>query len=298
MSASQQVITLNDGRSMPRLGLGVYQSTPVETAQAVSTALKNGYRLIDTASAYFNEQEVGEGIRRSGVDRSEIFVTSKLWLTQYGYDEALKGVRLSLRKLGLRYLDLYLLHWPLPSDFERTAEAYKTLQQLQADGLLRSIGVSNFNEQNLDDLFARTEVVPAVNQVELHPFMAQRELRAYHSQHGIVTEAWSPIGGIFSNPGFGGDETKSPLHHPAVRKLEEKYGKSAAQVVLRWHLQNDVVAIPKSTKAERIAENFAIFDFALTGPEMASIDALDTGKRTGPDPQSMKVDTYPLQIPE
>ena len=289
-------ITLNNGTAMPILGLGVFQSKPEETKQAVATALDEGYRLIDTAAAYHNEKQVGEGIRQSDVSRSEIFVTSKLWMSDYGRDRARRGFDVSLRKLGLEYIDLYLLHWPMPSNFSATIGAYRTLEELVKEGRLKAIGVSNFSARDLDRLLGEVSMAPTVNQVELHPFFNQRELHTYHETHKIATEAWSPIGGIFGLNTDAREKTGSPLEHPVVLQLAEKHGKTAAQIVLRWHVEHNIVAIPKSTKPKRIAENLDIFDFALTSSEVASIDALDTGRRAGPDPDSVQADTFPITI--
>jgi 2,5-diketo-D-gluconate reductase A len=215
---TQNKLTLNNGVEMPALGLGVFQSSPEETVGAVETALGAGYRLIDTAAGYFNERQVGEGIRRSGVDRSEIFVTTKLWVSDYGYDAALHGFDTSMAKLGLDYLDLYLLHWPLPSDFDATVGAYKAAEKLLADGRVRAIGVCNFYPEHLDALAERTEIVPAVNQVELHPLFAQPGLQAADRERGVITQAWSPIGGInvYSE---GADPSLNVLQNEAVTTI-------------------------------------------------------------------------------
>src|SRR5215204_339119 len=269
-------IPLNDGVELPALGLGVFQSPPAETVPAVEAALASGYRLIDTAAAYFNERQVGEGLRRSGVARSEIFVTTKLWISDYGYDSALRAFEASLRRLGLDYVDLYLLHWPTPSDFKATVESYRAAEKLLADGRVRAIGVSNFSPQHLDDLIARTEVAPAVNQVELHPFFTQRELRAAGARLGVVTQSWSPLGGVNVYAAADPQAVKNPLEHPVIVGLAAKYGKTPAQVVLRWHIEHGLSAIPKSVRPARIAANIGIFDFALTREDLAAIDALDT----------------------
>src|SRR4051812_8528168 len=272
---------LNSGVDMPSVGLGVFQSSPEDTVRAVTAALAAGYRLIDTAAAYRNEAQVGEGIRRSGVARDAIFVETKLWMTDYGYDEALRAFDRSMGKLGLETLDLYLLHWPMPTKFERTAQAWRAAERLLAEGRTRAIGVSNFSPQDLADLIARSDVVPAVNQVELHPYFAQRELRAAHRRLGIVTQAWSPIGGIARYAAKAG-ESKDPLTDPVVKDLATKHGKTPAQIVLRWHLEHGVAVVPKSVRVERIEENFAVFDFRLTPEEVAAIDLLDVGARGGP----------------
>ena len=289
-------ITLNNGVEMPAFGLGVYQSTPEQTTGAVEAAIANGYRLIDTAAAYFNERQVGEGLRRSGVDRGEVFLTTKLWISDYGYESALRAFDASLRKLGLEYVDLYLLHWPVPSNFEATVESYRAAEKLLAGGRARAIGVSNFSPKHLEDLIARAEVVPAVNQVELHPFFTQRELRAAHARLGIVTQSWSPLGGVNVYAAADPQAVKNPLEHPAIVGLAAKYGKTPAQVVLRWHVEHGLSAIPKSVRPERIAENIRIFDFALTADEVAAIDALDTGTRGGPDPEVVDTGLFPIKI--
>jgi diketogulonate reductase-like aldo/keto reductase len=294
MTASNPVITLNNGVQLPALGLGVFQSSPEETAGAVEAALAGGYRLIDTAAAYFNEREVGEGIRKSGIDRSEVFIETKVWITDYGYDATLHAFEKSIRKLGVDQLDLLLLHQPLGSAFDRTLDAYRALEKLLADGGVRAIGVSNFMPGHLDRLLAGTSVVPAVNQIEVHPYFEQAELQRLHARHGIVTQAWSPIGGITS---YGGAE-RSAFEDPTLLEIGRRHGRSAAQVMLRWHLQQGRSAIPKSVRPARIAENFDVFDFELSGEEMAAIDALDTGVRGGPEPDGITLDNYGIAIPE
>jgi diketogulonate reductase-like aldo/keto reductase len=293
------LIRLNNGVNMPALGLGVFLAPPEQTAEAVTAALRDGYRLIDTAAAYGNERQVGEGIRRSGVERSEIFVTTKLWMTDYGAERAAHGFEVSLRKLGLSYLDLYLLHWPMPSDFDQTIAAYQALEKLLNDGRVRAIGVSNFSSHHLEALMKRATVVPAVNQVELNPFFTQPELREFNQRMGIVTQSWSPIGGIYNRkPDAAPASAPSPLQHPTVQQLAAKYRKTPAQIVLRWQLEHGLSAIPKSVHPDRIAENFAIFDFTLTAAEVAAIDALDTGQRAGSDPEKVHATTYPVTIPD
>ena len=292
MNGNTSVLKLNNGVEMPALGLGVYQSPPEETAAAVETALRDGYRLIDTAAAYRNEEQVGEGIKRSGVDRDEIFVTTKLWLSDYGYDSALRAFDTSLAKLGLDHLDLYLLHQPVPLEPEPWFAAYKAAEKLLADGRVRAIGVSNHTPGLLRTLMDQTDVVPAVNQVELHPYFVQRELREMHEELGIITQSWSPIGGITRYWTQAPNGGRSALEEPTVTALADKYDKTAAQVVLRWHLDHGLCAIPKSVKAHRIAENLDVFDFALTPDEVAAIDALDTGLRSGPDPESIRLDSF------
>jgi len=287
---------LNNGVELPVLGLGVFQSPPAETIDAVEAAIANGYRLVDTAAAYGNEREVGEAIRRSGIDRDEMFVTTKLWISDYGYEEALVGVDGCLRRLGFDYVDLFLLHHPVPTDFDGTIAAYTAAEQMLADGRVRAIGVSNFSERHLGNLMSRTSVVPAVNQVELHPFFTQQALRDFHAANGIATQAWSPLGGINRYRPADAGNVKDPLEEPAIVELAAKYGKTPAQVVLRWHIERGVAAIPKSVKPHRIAENFDVFDFTLTPDEVAAIDALDTGIRGGPDPELINTELYPLKV--
>jgi diketogulonate reductase-like aldo/keto reductase len=289
-------LTLNNGVSMPAFGLGVYQSRPEETVEAVRTAIAEGYRLIDTAAAYFNEEQVGEGIRQGGIHRGELFVTTKLWMSDYGYDQALHAFDRSIRKLGLDYVDLYLLHWPVPTQFDTTVASYKAAEKLLAEKRVRAIGVSNFSPEHLKNLMARTSATPTVNQVELHPFFAQRELRDADAKLGIVTQAWSPIGGVKRYFVQDSETPEDPLSHPTVTTLAEKYGKTPAQIILRWHMQLGNSAIPKSVRPERIAENIHIFDFALTAAEIASIDALDSGKRGGPDPEQVHQELFNLVI--
>ncbi|MGH7736395.1 MAG: aldo/keto reductase [Candidatus Tyrphobacter sp.] len=291
------VLTLNNGVTMPALGLGVFLSPPEQTAGAVQAAIETGYRLVDTAAAYSNERQVGEGIRRSGIDRAEIFVTTKLWMTQYGYESALRGFEASLGRLGLEYLDLYLLHWPMPSDFDETVASYRALERLLADGRVRAIGVCNFSPEHLQMLSERTSVVPAVNQVELNPFFSQRELRAANARRGIVTQSWSPIGGVYMrNPQRAPSGARSPLEHPVILRLAAKHRKTPAQIVLRWHLDCGLCAIPKSVHRDRIVENFGVFDVALTPDEIAEIDALDLGKRAGSDPDVVAANTYEIDV--
>ena len=287
-------ITLNNGVEIPSIGLGVFQTPPEDTVAAVEAALRAGYRLIDTAAAYGNETQVGEGIRSSGLDRDEVFIETKIWISDYGYNETLHGFEKSAAKLGVDYLDLVLLHQPLPSAFNLTIDAYRALEQLLADGKVRAIGVSNFMPEHLEQLLAATTVVPAVNQIELHPYFQQKDMQALHAGHGILTQAWSPIGGITTYvPG-----ATSTLDDATLQAIAAAHGKSAAQVMVRWHLQEGRSAIPKSTKAERIAENFDVFDFQLTAEEIAEIDALDTGVRGGPPVEAITREAYAFEIPE
>jgi diketogulonate reductase-like aldo/keto reductase len=296
MNTSGASITLNNGVELPVLGLGVFQSPPAETIDAVEAAIANGYRLVDTAAAYGNEREVGEAIRRSGIDRDEMFVTTKLWISDYGYEEALVGVDGCLRRLGFDYVDLFLLHHPVPSDFDGTIAAYTAAEQMLADGRVRAIGVSNFSERHLGNLMSRTSVVPTVNQVELHPAFTQQALRDFHAANGIATQAWSPLGGINRYRPADTGNAKDPLEEPTIVELAAKHGKTPAQVVLRWHIEHGAGAIPKSVKPHRIAENFDVFDFTLTPDEVAAIDALDTGIRGGPDPELINTELYPLKV--
>ena len=296
MTRTSQVphITLNNGVELPALGLGVFQSPPAETAAAVEAALETGYRLIDTAAAYGNEREVGEGIRRAGVARDEIFIETKVWISDYGYDTALHAFDKSARKLGVDQLDLLLLHQPMPTAFDKTLDAYRALETLLADGKVRAIGVSNFMPEHLERLLAVATVVPAVNQIEVHPYFQQRALQQVHAEHRIATQAWSPIGGITSYRGM----QKRSFDDPTLLEIARQHGKSAAQVMLRWHLQEGRSAIPKSVKPARIAENFDVFDFALAREQVAAIDALDTGVRGGPEPDSITLEAYGRPIPE
>jgi diketogulonate reductase-like aldo/keto reductase len=290
-------ITLNNGITMPAIGLGVFQSAPEETAAAVEAALAAGYRHIDTAAAYGNEHEVGEGIRRSGLDRSEVFIETKVWVSDYGHDQTLHAWDKATGKLGVDYLDLLILHQPAPDRFEKTIAAYKALEALLADGRVRAIGVSNFMPHHLAHLLAETDVIPAVNQIELHPYFTQPEVQAANARHGILTQAWSPIGGITFYPGWGEDR-RSVMEDPTIAAIAKHHGKSPAQVMLRWHLQQGRSAIPKSTNPARIAENFDVFDFELGADQLAAIDALDTGVRNGPDPDVARTDRFAMVIPE
>jgi len=287
-------VTLNNGVELPALGFGVFQSPPAETAAAVDSAMAVGYRLIDTAAAYANEREVGEGLRRSGIVRDEVFLETKVWISDYGYDATLHAFDKSARKLGVSRLDLLLLHQPLPSAFDRTLDAYRALETLLADGRVRAIGVSNFMREHLDRLLGKASVVPAVNQIEVHPYFQQTALQRIHAAHGIATQAWSPIGGITA---YRGGERRT-FDDPTLREIALQHGKSTAQVMLRWHLQQGRAAIPKSTRPARIAENFDIFDFELTREQVAAIDALDTGVRGGPDPDTITLENYGRPIPE
>ncbi len=290
-------VTLNNGVVLPALGFGVFQSPPDQTTAAVEAALGFGYRHIDTAAAYGNEREVGEGIRRSGIDRSEAFIETKVWVSDYGYDETLHSFDKAVGKLGVETLDLLILHQPAPDRFEKTRAAYRALETLLADGKVRAIGVSNFMRNHLDRLLAEADVVPAVNQIELHPYFTQPDVQAADAEHGILTQAWSPIGGITFYPGYG-DQRVSVMDDSLLQSIAAARGKTPAQVMLRWHLQEGRSAIPKSTNPGRIAENFDVFDFELSNDELAGIDGLDRGVRNGPDPDVPRPDFFDRVIPE
>ncbi|MFF0498572.1 aldo/keto reductase [Nocardia aobensis] len=289
------LLTLNNGVRMPAIGLGVFQTPPDETAAAVDAALATGYRHIDTAAAYGNEREVGEAIRGSGVDRSEVFIETKIWISDFGYDATLHAFDKSAGKLGVDRIDLLILHQALPSRFDLTVDAYRALEQLLADGRVRAIGVSNFMREHLENLLKQTSVVPAVNQIEVHPYFRQPDVLAADDEYGILTQAWSPIGGITFYRDSGHTST---LDDPVITAIAEAHAKTPAQVMLRWGLQQGRSVIPKSTRPQRIAENFDVFDFDLTGDELAAIDALDTGQRGGPDPADVTLETFGIDIPE
>jgi len=270
-------VSLNDGRTIPQLGFGVFQIDPAETAQAVRTAIEVGYRHIDTAEMYGNEKEVGEGVRSSGIDRDDVFVTSKLNNSFHRPDDARRAFDGTLEALGFDHVDLFLIHWPLPTRYDGDfVSTWKAMEEFYRDGRARSIGVSNFTPHHLRRLARETEVVPAVNQVEVHPFFTNDEVRAYGAEHGIATEAWSPIaqGGV--------------LDDPTISRIAERVGKSTAQVTLRWHVQLGHIVFPKSVTRERVQANFEIFDFSLTDEDLALISALDKGEagRTGPNPDT------------
>ncbi len=290
-----ETITLNNGVEMPALGLGVFQTPPDETRDAVRAALGCGYRHIDTAAAYGNEGQVGEAVNSSGLDRSEVFLETKIWISDYGYDETLRGFEKSARKLGVEQIDLLILHQVLPSAYDRTLEAYRALETLLADGNVRAIGISNFMVEHLTTLLDRATVVPAVNQIECHPYFAQRAVQNFGSGHGVVTQAWSPIGGItFYRDGYHA----STLDDPVIGNIATAHDKTPAQVMLRWGLQQGRSVIPKSTKPSRIAENIDVFDFELSADEMTAIDGLDTGRRGGWEPDAITLETFGREIPE
>jgi diketogulonate reductase-like aldo/keto reductase len=288
-------LTLNNGIEIPTIGFGVFQTPPEETRSSVEAALSAGYRHIDTAAAYGNERQVGEAVAKSGIDRSEVFLETKIWISDYGYDQTLHGFDKSARKLGVDRIDLLILHQALPSEFARTLEAYRALETLLADGKVRAIGVSNFMVDHLTALLDRAKVVPAVNQIEVHPYFAQREVQAFGAEHGILSQAWSPIGGITF---YRDSNHTSTLQDPVIGEIARAYGKTPAQVMLRWHVQQGRSAIPKSTKPARIAENVDVFDFELTGEQLAAIDGLETGRRGGPEPADITLATYGMPIPE
>ncbi|SDS78277.1 Aldo/keto reductase [Friedmanniella luteola] len=267
-------LTMNDGRTIPQLGFGVFQIPQDETETAVTTALEAGYRLIDTAQGYQNEEGVGAALAASDVAREDVFITTKLTNSEQGYDATLKAFDASMEKLRLDVLDLFLIHWPLPM-FDLYTDTWKAFVRLQEEGRITSIGVSNFEVEHFEKLAAETGVVPAVNQIELHPQFPQHELRAYHAEHGILTESWGPIG-----------QGKGLLENPHIQAVATKTGKTPAQVVLRWHLQLGLVVIPKSVTPSRIVENIEVFDFTLDDEDLAAIAQVDEGTRLGPDPRT------------
>jgi diketogulonate reductase-like aldo/keto reductase len=267
-------LRLNNGVEIPQLGFGVFQVPPDEVIDPVRTAIESGYRLIDTAAAYQNEEGVGKAIADSGVPRDELFVTTKLWNADQGYDTTMRAFETSLGKLGLDTVDLYLIHWPLPKR-DRYVDTWKAFEKIYEQGRARAIGVSNFTQRHLNRLFEETGVVPAVNQIELHPRLPQQEMRDFHAQHGIATEAWSPLG-----------QGKGLLEDPTLATLASSTGKSSAQVVLRWHIQLGNIVIPKSVTPDRIQQNIEVFDFELSDADMGTITGLATGQRVGPDPET------------
>lgn len=269
---TQPRLLLNDGHTIPQIGLGVWQTPPEETAPAAEKALQVGYRHLDTAAIYGNESGIGEGIRRSGVERSEIFVTTKLWNDNQGYDAALKAFDESLGKLGLEYVDLYLIHWPAPSR-NLYVDSWRALVRLREEGRVRSIGVSNFAEDHLARIVEATGVVPVLNQIELHPDFQQKALRAYHQKLGIATQSWSPLG------------QGKLLENADIKAMAGRLGRTPAQVIIRWHLENGLVVIPKSVTPARIEENFNVFDFHLDKADLELLAKLDSAtSRLGPDP--------------
>ncbi|WP_053747275.1 aldo/keto reductase [Streptomyces sp. MMG1533] len=272
MSSKVPPIILNNGVEMPQLGFGVWQVPDDEAEQAVTTALEAGYRSIDTAAIYGNEEGTGKAVAAAGLPREDVFVTTKLWNSDQGYDSTLRAFDTSLAKLGLEYVDLYLIHWPVPSA-DKYVDTYRAFEKLLADGRARAIGVSNFLPEHLERLIAETSVIPAVNQIELHPHLQQHASREYHAEQGIATEAWSPLG-----------SGKGLLEVPAIVAIAQKHDRTPAQVVLRWHLELGNVVIPKSVTPSRIKENIEVFDFSLDAEDLAAISALNEDRRLGPDP--------------
>lgn len=267
-----QTIKLRDGRDMPRLGLGVWQTPDDGAARVVSHALKNGYRHVDTAAAYGNEAGVGEGIRASGLDRGEVFLTTKVWNSDQGFDATLRAFEASATRLGTDVVDLYLIHWPAPKK-GLFVDTWKALIRLKQEGRAKSIGVSNFQPEHLERIIGETGEVPVVNQVELHPTFQQRPLRAFHAKHDIATESWSPLG------------RGSLLDDPVIGEIARAHGRSPAQIIIRWNIQSDLIVIPKSATPSRIEENARVFDFELSPAQMAALDGLDRADgRVGPDP--------------
>ena len=269
-------LELNSGDSIPQLGFGTWQIEPEDAGDAVGEALSLGYRLVDTAAAYGNEREVGGALNGSGIGREELFVTTKVWNSNHGREDTQRACHKSLSKLGLDYLDLYLIHWPVPAQ-DRYVETWQAMEELRDEGLIRSIGVCNFNEDHLDRLADETDTVPAVNQIEVHPYLQQVGLRRANAERGIVTEDWSPLA------------EGRPFEEESIKRIAEEHARTPAQIVLRWHLQLGSVVIPKSVTPERIAENLELFDFELTGEEMDLIAELDAGERTGPNPAEFSV---------
>ena len=268
--------TLNNNVKMPMLGLGVYKvEDGAVTVDTVKSALDADYRLIDTAAIYQNEESVGQALREAGIPREDVFVTTKLWNEFHGFEEALQAFQDSLDRLGLEYVDLFLIHWPMPR-FGKFVETYKALEQLYEEGRVRAIGVSNFEIEHLEQIIQSCSIVPAVNQVEIHPYLSQKELIAFCKRYDIQIQAWSPL-----------MKGREALEDETIVKIANAHGKSPAQVILRWHLQNGVAVIPKSVTPSRIKENIQVFDFTLTKEEMAAIDALNRDERTGSDPKEM-----------
>jgi diketogulonate reductase-like aldo/keto reductase len=270
------VLTLHDGVEIPQLGFGVFQIPPEETQEKVEEALGVGYRHVDTAAAYRNEAGTGAAIAATGVRREDVFVTTKLWNSEQGYDSTLRAFEQSIERLGIGHVDLYLIHWPLPSK-DLFLDTWRAFERIQEEGGARSIGVSNFRAEDLERLEQEAERRPTVNQIELHPRLQQAELRAWHGDHDVATEAWSPLA------------QGELLEDGTIETVAAHHGRSSAQVILRWHLQVGNVVIPKSSNPERIRENFEVFDFELSEDDMAALERLDAGERIGPDPGSFDV---------
>lgn len=282
-------MTLNSGTTIPQVGLGVWQAADSETEHAVRYALDEAqYRHIDTAAAYGNEEAVGRGIATSSVPREDVFVTTKLWNADHGYDAALAAFDVSLDKLGLDYVDMYLIHWPLRND-ERLLRTWDAFEEIAQSGRARAVGVCNFEPRHVQLLVDRGGLLPAVDQVELHPHLPQQEIRRLAAQHGIAVESWSPLGGT-SNSGWGkASKPNLLLTDPIIERIGDRHGKSAAQVLVRWHLQNGLIVIPKSVHDERISQNIDVFDFDLTTEDMTEIDTLDDGIRVGAHPDELNI---------
>ncbi|PZF26926.1 aldo/keto reductase [Curtobacterium sp. MCLR17_045] len=291
-------VTLNNGVVMPSIGVGVLQSSPGDTVVAVDSALRAGYRLVDAAAVWMNERQVGEGLRASGVSRDEVFIATKVFATQYGYEKTLHAFDVATRKLGVTTIDVFMLHQSAPWMFDQTLEAYRALETLLGDGKIRAIGVSNFTGEHLDRLLNERTTVPAVNQIEFHPYFVQHEIMAANDALGIHTQAWSPLGGILSFAGFSGAAITSPLQDPAILDIAAAHDRTAAQVILRWHLQRGRSVIPKSIRLDRLNENLRVNDFSLTHEELALVDALDRGARGGPDPDVENPPELMIPIPE
>ena len=268
------LITLSDGNRIPQLGLGVYKVEDATAARIVEGAIDAGYRHVDTAKLYYNEAGVGAGVRASGIPRDEVFVTTKVWNDDHGYDQTLRAFDASLALLGMDYVDLYLIHWPAPKQ-DRYVDTWRALEAIKRDGRARSIGVSNFNQPHLEKLLASADETPVINQVEIQPWLQQRDLRDFDAAHGVVTEAWSPLA------------RGRVLGEPTLEAIGEKHGKSSAQVVLRWHIQQGLVVIPKSNSIERVRENSEVFDFELDDSDLAAVAALESGQRTGSNPDDV-----------
>ncbi|PSL01577.1 2,5-diketo-D-gluconate reductase A [Haloactinopolyspora alba] len=264
-------VTLNNGITIPQLGFGTFQIEPEDTKDATLTALDVGYRHIDTAQMYGNEKEVGEAVRQSGLDRSEVFVTSKLNNSFHAYDDALSAFDRTVQELDIDYVDLFLIHWPLP-EVGDYVETWRAMEEISRSGRCRAVGVSNFQPHHLQRLLDETEIVPAVNQIEVHPYLVQDDVRAFGTEHGIATEAWAPIA------------KGKVLDDPVIGKIAERHGKTAAQVTLRWHLQRGDIVFPKSVTRSRVEQNAAVFDFELSDDEITTIAGLDRDERTGPHP--------------